>query len=85
MLRILKSPPAAPHANAFVERWIGGLRRELLDRILIVNVRRFRYVLAEYEAYFYEHRPHCALGQAAPLAPFPALSMAISRSSGVIA
>jgi hypothetical protein len=31
-LRILKTPPRAPRANAFVEPWIGGLRRELLDR-----------------------------------------------------
>ncbi|MGN9787977.1 integrase core domain-containing protein [Nonomuraea sp. ZG12] len=66
-IRILKSPPRAPRANAFVERWIGGLRRELLDRILIVNARHLRCVLAAYETHFNEHRPHRSLGQAAPL------------------
>ncbi len=36
-IRILKTPARAPRANAFAERWIGGLRRELLDRTFIVN------------------------------------------------
>ncbi|MFI6603431.1 integrase core domain-containing protein [Nonomuraea sp. NPDC050536] len=58
-------------ANAFAERWIGGLRRELLDRILIVNARHLRRVLAAYETYFNEHRPHRSLGQAAPLRALP--------------
>lgn len=70
-IRILKSPPRAPRANAFVERWIGGLRRELLDRILIVNARYLRCVLAGYETHFNEHRPHRSLGQAARCEPFP--------------
>ncbi|WP_189241066.1 hypothetical protein [Planomonospora parontospora] len=30
-IRILKTPPRAPQANAYIERWISGLRRELLD------------------------------------------------------
>jgi hypothetical protein len=70
-LGILKTPPRAPQANAFVERWIGGLRRELLDRILIANARHLQHVLTEYETHFNEHRPHRALGQAAPLRALP--------------
>ncbi|MEQ4718016.1 integrase core domain-containing protein [Nonomuraea sp. B19D2] len=66
-IRILKMPPQAPRANAFAERWIGGLRRELLDRILIVNACHLQRVLAIYETHFNEHRPHRSLGQAAPL------------------
>jgi hypothetical protein len=70
-IRILKSPPRAPRANAFAERWIGGLRRELLDRILIVNARHSRRVLPAYETHFNEHRPHRSLSQAAPLRALP--------------
>ncbi|GAA3572906.1 integrase core domain-containing protein [Nonomuraea rosea] len=70
-IRILKSPPRAPRANALAERWIGGLCRELLDRILIVNARHLRRVLVAYETHFNEHRPHRSLGQAAPLRALP--------------
>ncbi|GAA3317400.1 integrase core domain-containing protein [Nonomuraea dietziae] len=68
---IIKTPPRARRANAFADRWIGGLRRELLDRILIVNAGHLRRVLAIYEAHFNEHRPHRSLGQAAPLRALP--------------
>ncbi|WP_405475996.1 integrase core domain-containing protein [Streptomyces sp. NBC_00009] len=70
-IQVLLSPVQAPRANAFVERWIGGCRRELLDRTLIVNERHLRHVLTEYEAHFNTHRPHRSLGQAAPLRPLP--------------
>ncbi|GGL59517.1 integrase core domain-containing protein [Planomonospora parontospora] len=70
-IRILKTPPRAPQANAYIERWISGLRRELLDRMLIVNARHLRRVLVTYEAHFNEHRPHRSLGQAAPLRALP--------------
>ncbi|WP_323178694.1 integrase core domain-containing protein [Streptomyces sp. NBC_01381] len=58
-------------ANAYIERWIGGCRRELLDRTLIINERHLRNVLATYETHFNTHRPHRALQQAAPLRPLP--------------
>ena len=54
-------------ANAIAERWIATVRRELLDRILIINRRHLTAVLTEYVAHFNDHRPHRALGQAAPL------------------
>jgi Integrase core domain len=58
-------------ANAIAERWIGTVRRELLDQILIVNHRHLEHVLAEYIAHFNHHRPHRGLHQAAPLKPLP--------------
>ncbi|MDQ3765263.1 MAG: transposase [Actinomycetota bacterium] len=61
----------APRANAIAERWIGTIRRELLDRMLILNRRHLEAVLAEYVAHFNDHRPHRALDQAAPLRPLP--------------
>jgi putative transposase len=57
--------------NAIMERWVGSVRRDLLDRILVVNAAHLRTVLAEYEAHFDEHR---ALDQAGPLRALPDLS-----------
>jgi putative transposase len=70
-IRILRTPVRAPRANAIAERWIGTVRRELLDRMLIVNRRHLQTALAEYVAHFNDHRPHRALHQAAPLRPLP--------------
>ena len=70
-IRILKSPVQAPRANAIMERWIGGCRRELLNRTLIWDQRHLLRVLREYETHHNEHRPHRSLGQAAPLKPLP--------------
>jgi putative transposase len=53
------------------ERFVGSIRRELLDRILVINQHHAASVLAEYAAHFNYHRPHRALAQAAPLRPLP--------------
>jgi transposase InsO family protein len=65
-IRILASPPQAPRANAICERMIGTLRRELFDRLLIVNEDHLRQVLTEYLLHYNTARPHRALGQLAP-------------------
>jgi len=65
-IRILASPPQAPRANAICERIIGTLRRELLDRLLIVNEQHLRRVLTEYQQHYNAARPHRSLGQLTP-------------------
>ncbi|MFA3842759.1 integrase core domain-containing protein [Streptomyces aureus] len=65
-LRVLKSPPRAPKADAHCERFIGTLRRELLDRTLILNEGHLRRTLTRYLEHYNEHRPHRALSQLCP-------------------
>ena len=66
-IRILASPPQAPpRANAICERIIGTLRRELLDRVLIVNEHHLRRALTEYLRHYNAARPHRSLGQLIP-------------------
>ena len=60
-----------PCMNAIAERWIGGCRRELLDRTLIWNEKHLRRILREYETHHNQHRPHRSLDSAAPLEPLP--------------
>ena len=60
-----------PRMNAIAERWIGGCRRELLDRTLIWNQDHLRRILHQYEAHHNQHRPHRSLHGAAPLKPLP--------------
>ena len=65
-IRILASPPQAPRANAICEKMIGTLRRELFDRLLIVDEHHPRRVLTEYLRHYNAARPHRSLGQLAP-------------------
>jgi putative transposase len=71
IIRIIKTPVRAPRANAIAERFVGSIRRELLDRTLIINRRHAMTVLSEYQHHYNSHRPHRALGQAAPLRALP--------------
>ena len=57
--------------NAIAERWIGGCRRELLDRTLVWNQAHLRRILGEYESHHNQHRPHRSLHGAAPLKRLP--------------
>jgi putative transposase len=70
-IRIIKTPVRAPRANAIAERFVGTIRRELLDHLLIINQRHAASVLREFQRHYNDHRPHRSLGQAAPLRPLP--------------
>jgi hypothetical protein len=66
-IRVIKAPVRAPQARAHAERWVSSLRRECLDRILIVGRRHLQHVLATSVAHYNQHRPHRALAQRPPL------------------
>ena len=73
-IRIIRTPVQASRANAFAERFLGTIRRECLDRMLVFNRRQHEAVLAEFVDHYNSHRPHRALGQAAPLSPSRSLA-----------
>ena len=56
--RILRTAVQAPRMNAICERLVGTLRREVLDRVLILGGAHLRTVLAEYQVHYNTARPH---------------------------
>ncbi|MCP3855398.1 MAG: transposase family protein, partial [Actinomycetia bacterium] len=65
-LKNLKTPIRTPVANAFAERWIGTLRRELPDRTIIWNQRQLERLVIDYIGHYNTHRPHRSLDQRPP-------------------
>lgn len=68
-MKVLPTPVRTPVANSFAERWIGSLRRELLDRTIIWNQRQLKRLVVDYIDHYNTHRPHRALQQRAPSQP----------------
>ena len=64
--RILRTAVQAPRMNATCERLLGTLRRELLDRMLILSEAHLRAVLIEYQGYYNSARPHQGIAQRVP-------------------
>jgi transposase InsO family protein len=64
--RILRSAVQAPRMNAICERLVGTLRRELLDRVLILGEAHLRTVLADYKVHYNTARPHQGIAQRVP-------------------
>jgi len=65
-IEVLRTPVRAPKANAVCERYLGSLRRECLDHILILSERHMLGVLKEHVAHFNRGRPHQGIGQRVP-------------------
>ena len=65
--RVIQTPVRSPRANSYAERFVGTLRRECLDHVLILGEGHLRRVLAEYARHYNGHRPHQGLQQKPPL------------------
>ncbi|MGI8451634.1 MAG: integrase core domain-containing protein [Streptosporangiaceae bacterium] len=64
--RVIKTPVRSPRANSFAERFVGTLRREYLDHLLILGKQHLRAVLAKYSRHYNGHPPHQARSQLPP-------------------
>jgi len=81
-IRIVRTPPQAPRANAYAERWVRTARRECLDHTLIHGERHLLATLGEYVTHYNGHRPHQARHQLPPTAdaaPPPITDLAVAR------
>src|SRR5205807_6955052 len=65
-IKVIRTPVRAPNANAHMERWVGSVRRECLDRLLILGRRQLQHVLRVYVRHYNEERPHRALDLKTP-------------------
>jgi putative transposase len=68
-LRVLKTPPQAPRANAICERVLGTLRRECLDFMIPLTASHLQGILKEWVPHYNAGRPHMALGPGIPQPP----------------
>jgi putative transposase len=67
-VRVVRTPVRAPRANGVAERWVGTVRRECLDWLLLLGRRQLEQALEEYVAHYNMARPHRVLHLRAPLA-----------------
>jgi hypothetical protein len=67
-IKIVKTPVRAPKANAIAERFVGTVRRECLDWLLILNRRHLEHVLRVFVDHYNAHRPHRSLELVPPAA-----------------
>jgi putative transposase len=62
----------SPWQNGIAERWVGSVRRDLLDHVIVINQRHLRRLLKEYVRYYHEDRTHLGLGKDTPSGRIPA-------------
>ncbi|MCE7001172.1 integrase core domain-containing protein [Saccharothrix sp. S26] len=70
-IKVVRIPPPCPRANCYAERFVGTIRREATDRLLIINEHHLRTVLDHYAAHYNHRRPHRALQLSPPRPDHP--------------
>ncbi|GAB3007821.1 hypothetical protein GCM10027184_76790 [Saccharothrix stipae] len=73
-IKVVNIPPRCPRANAYTEQFVGTVRREPIDRLLIIDEHHLRAVLNRYATHYNHRRPHQALHLAPPRPDHPTAS-----------
>jgi putative transposase len=63
---VVRTAYRAPRQNALCERFLGSVRRECLDHLLVLGEAHLRRIMRAYVTYFNEERPHQGIGQRIP-------------------
>src|SRR5687768_7014594 len=66
-IREILTAPRSPWQNAYLERFIGSLRRECLDHVIVFSAPGLRRVLNAYLEYYERSRTHLSLDKDAPI------------------
>jgi transposase InsO family protein len=64
--KVIRTAVRTPNMNAVAERFVGSVRRELLDHVLLFDDQHLAALVRQYQRYFNESRPHQGLGQRVP-------------------
>jgi len=64
--QVIRTPVRTPVANAFAERWVGTVRRECFDGLLIANRGHAERAAKTFVDHYNRHRPHRGLHLRAP-------------------
>jgi putative transposase len=75
---VIRTAVRAPKMNAVSERFVGSVRRERLDHVLVLDEGYLGHLLCQYQPYFNDSRPHPGIGQRVPTKPI--LDLDRSRS-----
>jgi putative transposase len=87
-IKQIRIAPRSPWQKGFAERWVGTLRRELLDHVIVRGERHLLRLVRQYVDYYNNDRPHMSLGGDAPVtrdaeAPTAGKVMALPRVGGL--
>jgi putative transposase len=65
-IEIVRTAAHSPWQNAYIERFIGSVRRECLDHVIVLNAAGLRTILKSYIAYYTDARTHLSLDKDSP-------------------